>query len=368
MQEIEPEYVQQTTLRDYVLKGQSYVREIFRYWYVPAFFALLVAAYQLYKYSQYVPIYPATITFMVDEDEGNSSSGLTGMLSQFGLGGVRPVRYNLDKILELSKSRRVIQRTLFAKITIDGKEDFLANHMIRIYNLNPVPGEDDGKKDLFRFTHDSLQTFTRDENAALSAVYGLVIGSRDNPETALVTTDYSEDTNIMTLSAKTINEILSLELANNMFQSLSDYYISKAIEKSLKTYKIVSAKRDSILGELRSTEYRLANFKDRNRGLLMRVDQVGEIRLQREVTALSAMYAEVLKNTEVADFSLRNKTPFVQVIDAPILPIRPVEKSLIRQLLIGLIIGGVIGSVLILTRRIYRDLMADPTPSEYNTA
>ncbi len=368
MQDIEPDYVQQTSLRDYILKGKSYVHEVFRYWYVPAFFALLVAAYQLYKYSQYIPVYPATITFMVDEDEGNSSSGLTGMLSQFGLGGVRPVRYNLDKILELSKSRRVIQQTLFAKISIDGKEDYIANHIIRIYRLDPVPDEENNSKDLFRFTHDSLSIFSREENTALSAVYGLIIGSKDNPETALINTDYSEDTNIMTLSATTINESLSLELANKMFRSLSDYYISKSIEKSLKTFKIVSMKRDSILGVLRSTEYQLANFEDSNRGMLMRVDQVGRTRLQREVTALTAMYAEVLKNSEVADFSLRNKTPFVQVIDAPIVPIQPVEMSLIKTILIGLIIGGVIGSVLIIGRRIYLDLMADSTPSAYNTA
>ncbi len=368
MQDIEPEYVQETSLRDYVLKGRSYVREIFRYWYVPAIFALLVAGYQLYKYSQYVPVYPATITFMVDEDEGNSSSGLTGMLSQFGLGGMRPVRYNLDKILELSKSRKVVQRSLFSKITIDGKQDYLANHLIKIYNLNPVPNEETNSKDTFSFTRDSVQVFTREENSALSAVYGFIIGSKENPETALVVTDYSEDTNVMSLSATTINELLSFELSNKMFESLSDYYISKAIEKSLKTFKIVSMKRDSILGILRSSEYQLANFEDSNRGLLMRVDQVGRIRLQREVTALSAMYAEVLKNTEVADFSLRNKTPFIQVIDAPMVPIQPVEMSFVRKLLIGLIIGSIIGAVLIIGRRIYLDLMSDPTPSAYDTA
>ncbi|MDQ3017056.1 MAG: hypothetical protein M3R25_10125 [Bacteroidota bacterium] len=368
MQETLPEYEQQTSLRDYVLKGKSYVREVFRYWYLPLFLAAIFGAYQLYKYFQYVPEYPANVTFMVDEDEGNSSSGLTGMLSQFGLGSIRPTRYNLDKILELSRSRRVVQKTLFTKFEMDGKNDFLANHVIRAYDLNPVAKEDQPKEGVFLFTHDSLLIFNRVENTALSNVYNLIIGSIDKPEDALVTTDYSEDTNVMQLSASTINEVLSLELANRMFQSLSDYYISKAIEKSLKTFSIISNKRDSIIGELRSAEYQLANFQDTHRGLLMRTDKVGELRLQREVTALSAMYGEVLKNTEVADFSLRNKTPFIQVIDAPILPIAPVELSLIRKLALGLLVGGIIGCALVVARRFFLDMMAPPNSQRIDTA
>ncbi|MEO6132986.1 MAG: GNVR domain-containing protein, partial [Saprospiraceae bacterium] len=87
-------------------------------------------------------------------------------------------------------------------------------------------------------------------------------------------------------------------------------------------------------------------------------DNVAELRLQRELTAMSAMYAEVLKNTEVADFSLRNKTPFIQVIDAPILPLAPALLSLPRLLLIGLVLGGFIGVAIIVARKFFRHLLA----------
>lgn len=336
------------SFREYVLKARSYLGEVFRYWYVPAFFAVLGIAYQVYKYSIYVPVYSAKITFSVDEDEVGSSSGLTGMLSQFGLGSVRPARYNFDKILELSRSRRVVQKSLFTKITLDGKEDYIANHLIRIYGFD----------ERGYFTHDSLPAFSRDENEMLISLYYFVVGHPDTPEKALLSADYNEDSNILSLSATTRNETLSLGLAHQTFQSLSDYYINKAIEKSLKTYKIVSTKRDSVLGELRSKEYQFANFKDRNRSLLMRTDQVSEMRLQRDVAALSAMYAEVLKNTEVADFSLRNKTPFIQVIDAPIPPIEPSQLSLIRKILKGFILGSLLGAAIIVGRKAWNELMA----------
>ncbi len=342
-------YEESISFREYVLKARSYFAEVLRYWYVPAFFAFLGVAWQVYEYSIYVPVYTAKITFSVDEDEVGSQSGLTGMLSQFGLGSVRPARYNFDKILELSRSRRVVQHSLFSKITLDEKEDYIANHLIRIYGF-----DESGY-----FTHDSLPAFHRDENEMLISLYYFIIGPDDQPENALLSADYNEDSNILSLSATTRDETLSLALAHRTFQSLSDYYINKAIEKSLKTYKIVSMKRDSVLGELRSAEYQLANFKDRNRGLLMRTDQVSELRLQRDVTALSAMYAEVLKNTEVADFSLRNKTPFIQVIDAPIPPIEPSRLSLIRKIIKGLIIGSLIGTAIIVGRKAWNELMTE---------
>jgi len=228
---------------------------------------------------------------------------------------------------------------------------------MRIYEFNNVVK---GDAEPFVFTHDSIPAFTRRENEVLKSLYYFIIGPPDQPDLALLTADYNEDTNIMSLTASTKDETLSLQLARRMFQSLSDYYINKAIEKSKTTYRIVTMKRDSVLGELRSAEYQLANFKDRNRGLFMRTDYVTELRLQRDVTALATMYGEVLKNVEVADFSLRNKTPFIQIIDAPIPPIEPTQISLLRKIAIGIILGGAIGAAIIMGRKAFRDMMATP--------
>ena len=342
------------SLRLLVEKVRSWIVEVFRYWYIPGIFIFLAAGYQAYRYFKYVPVYPATITFNVDEDEGGGNAGLTGILGQFGLGGVRPARYNLDKILALSKSRRVIQESLFSKITINEKEDYIANHLLNEYKLNVVSGKDKSNASPFYFNQDSIPLFSKQENEMLMRLYGTIIGSPDNPKSALMAADYNEDTNILSLSVTTTNEELSLALAQRMFESLSKYYINKSIEKLQKTHHLVSMKRDSVLGVLKSTEYQLANFRDSHKSLLMRTDQITELRLQREIAALTAMYAEVIKNVEVADFSLKNKTPFIQVIDAPLAPIAPVQLSLFRLLFIGIVIGGLLGSLLVIGRMIYR--------------
>jgi hypothetical protein len=357
MEEKQPTYNDEISFRDLVLKIQSFVREVRQHWTILAICIALVMVFQTYRYLTFVPQYPARITFSVDEDEGGSNAGLTSILGQIGLGAVRPSRYNLDKIMALSKSRRVIEHTLFYKTTVDGKEDYLANHFIREYHLNNTKKNAKKGKADFYFTRDSLELFGSAENEMLMSLYNLIIGSPDNPKNALVSADYNEDTNIMSLDVSTTNEEISLALADRMFISLSNYYINKAIEKQFKTYSVVSAKKDSVLTVLKSNEYQLANFKDTHRGMLMRTDQIAELRLQREITALSAMYAEVLKNTEIADFSLKNKLPFIQVIDEPLSPILPTQTSPLRMLLISIIAGGMIGSIYVIGRRIYHDLM-----------
>src|SRR6187551_3472523 len=176
MEEKQPTYNDEISFRDLVLKIKSFIREIFKHWTIPAVCIVLAVGFQMYKYLTFVPEYPAKITFSVDEDEGGSNSGLTGILGQFGLGSVRPSRYNLDKILALSKSRRVIEHTLFNKATIDGKEDYLANHLVREYQLNnSKENKKKGKAD-FYFTHDSLPLFGRDENEMLLSLYNFIIG------------------------------------------------------------------------------------------------------------------------------------------------------------------------------------------------
>ncbi len=363
MERTQKTYDDEISLRDLILKIKSFIGEVLRYWHIPAFCVLLAVGFQAYRYFTYVSVYPARITFSVDEDEGGNASGLTGILGQFGLGPVRPSRYNLDKILALSKSRRVIENTLFARVSMDGKEDYLANHLIREYELNKDSDLSKSGKGEFYFTHDSLPAFDRIENEMLISLYGFIVGPPDKPQKALIIADYNEDTNIMSLDASTTDESLSLALAERMFESLSEYYINKAIEKQLKTYTVVSAKKDSVLVALKAYEYQLANFKDSHRGVLMRTDLISELRLQREITALSAMYAEVLKNTEVADFSLKNKMPFIQVIDAPLSPIHPTQVSLFRKLLIGFLIGGAFGSILVIGRRIFKDTLSVGTPT-----
>jgi len=64
-----------------------------------------------------------------------------------------------------------------------------------------------------------------------------------------------------------------------------------------------------------------------------------------------------MKNLQLSEMSLRNKEPFITLIDSPLPPLSVKSESLIRAGVIGLILGIMIGVTFVLARKIYRDTM-----------
>ncbi len=345
------------TLKELILKIQEYWRELWRHWWLIGLIAVPFIGYKAYDAMTTEPIYPAALTFMVDEDEGNALAGMSSILGQIGIGGIRRGKYNLDKILEISKSRRVLQMAIFSKVSIDGTSDYLANHLIRQFQLHEKWEDDTTGLKGFLYSHGNVETFTSNELAVLKKLQGLLNGSESTE--GIYSTSYNEDTGIMTLKIESPSESLSIALVDSIFGQLTSYYVEKSTEKALATYTLMKSKTDSLAAALKSAEYSLAEFVDRNQNVYSATEgTLKRTRLASNVQRLQLMHGEALKNLEFADFSLKNKTPFITLIDDAIPPIRPVEPSLLKSLIIGALLGGMVGITFVLGRKIYRDAMA----------
>lgn len=352
------------TLKELILKIKEFWSEIMKYWFLVLLLGAVLGLYMGYKAFKTDVEYKAALTFMVNDDEGGGGmAGLGGLLGSFGLGGGGGGKNNLDKILELSKTRKISQKALFQVVEIGGNKDFLANHII---NYKDTIGEwgakpfynfwsPESKLKNFRFRGDSIVAFSKIENSGLKAVHGMVVGGES--VAGFVSSGYSEESGIMFLSANTKNQDLSIELCKTLYTQLSEYYITKTIEKQKFTYDIVKAKYDSIQIALRTAQYTLAKFEDRNQNMFTRLDNLEELRLNQEVQKLGIMYGEAAKNIEIANFSLKNKTPFVQEIDIPIAPLTPNKPSLFKALIIGGFLGVFLSVGFIVVRKIYIDTM-----------
>ena len=347
------------SLRDLLLKLGEFWQELWRAKWLIAAITIPILAFMLYKAIKTPVTYPTQLTFMVDNESASGLGAVSGLLGSFGLGGGGGGEYNIDKMLALVRSRKIIQTVLFEKETINGKEDYYANHLIDIYEYHEEWQEDTIGLQNFYFQHDSVPAFNLAENSALKILHGLVVGDPDKGSDALLSTSSSETTGIMTLALKTENEILSIQMLEAIYKNLSTYYIEKATEKQMHTYEAIKFKTDSIFSELRSTEYALANFKDTNFGLRTQKDQMREKQLVAQVQILYTMYGEVKKNQEMTEFALRDQTPVVQVIDSPIPPIEPEDGSKAKAIIIACLLGGFLGGGFVIGRKIIRDAMAE---------
>ncbi len=344
------------TLKELIEKIKKFSREIRRYWYISLVAAILFGAYMFYEAYKTPITYPATLTFMLNEDTGGGMGMLSGLLGSFGLGGGGGGgEQNLFKILELAKSRHIMQDVILSKATVDGKNDYLGNHLINQWKeLNQWSSPKDTTRLYdFQFTRDSIEKFSRLENAAVIASCAKLTGKN-----AIFSSANDKQTSIMTLSLTTNSEELSVVLLRTIFEKLSSYYIDKTVEKQQSTYTLLRNKTDSIHALLSGKESSKANFDDSNMGLAFAAPKLTGQRLERDVRMLQVMYGEAIKNLEMADFSLKNKTPFIQAIDLPVAPLKKEKKSKLIALITGIGIGVLLGSVFVVGRKIIRDATA----------
>lgn len=345
-------------LKDIIAKITEYFWEVLRNWLLIGLFIIPFVLYSFYSAVTAPPNYMAKLNFMVNEDEAGGVGGAMAILSQFGLGGGGNAgKYNLDKIIDLSKSRRIIQESVFEKSIINDKEDYIANHMIDLYNIQEEEWSESDELRNFKFTHKDFDSFTRAENTALKAIRSLIVGG--GKVRGIYSTEINEKTGIMALWVGSRNETLSIDWLNSLFKNMSQYYIDKSTEKQQATFNIVKLKVDSLERALDIANLNLAKYQDANRKVYSRVIGVKEDRLERHLRTLRIIYAEAVKNKEIAEFSLNNKTPFIQVIDEPIAPLYNINQAPLMAAIFGAILGGMLGVGFVIARRIYRDVMED---------
>lgn len=342
------------TLRDLIIAWNTFRREAIRSWWLYAIAFLCIGGFLAYRAWSAPPTFAAKLTFMVNEEDGTGLGGVSSVLGQLGLGRARTAgRYNLDKIVELAKSRKIIQQMLLSPT--QDSSTLIGNAFIEEYELAEQWEEANPEMKDFSFSHDSVAAFNTNERTALLALHGMLVGGEDNP--GLISASYDELSGILTLTCETTSEELSLDITRKQFEKLSQFYIDQAIERQQKTYELVRAKVDSIAAELSKADVNLAVYTDASNNLFSRVDQVKGQRIQRDILKLAAMQSEAVKNMEYAEFMLKNARPVIQELDIPISPLQPMKPSLLKALLIGAAVSFVLVSLYLIGRRMVREAM-----------
>jgi len=344
------------TLRDLIHAYHTYRREAMRYWWLYAILFVLLSGFLVYRALTTPVTYEAKLTFMVNEDDSPGIGGLS-VLNQLGLGRGRAGKFNLDKIVELARSRRIVQQVILAPYPDSTSKDFIGNALIAEYDLATQWAESNPEMAGFRFTRDSVPAFDLRERTALLSLHRLLVGDENNE--GLSTASYDDLSGILSLTCETTNEDLSISIARMQFERLSEFYIDQAIERQLQTYEVIRTKVDSISAALSKTDVELAVYTDASNNLFSRVDQVKGQRLNRELLKLGAMQGEAVKNLEYAQFMLKNARPVIQELDIPISPLLPSQPSLPKAIVIGAAMAFVLGSIYVVLRKAIRDALAD---------
>ena len=106
-------------------------------------------------------------------------------------------------------------------------------------------------------------------------------------------------------------------------------------------------------------EQQYAKVTDINRRIVKASGRLKEMQLLRRVEVLNTMYLEIVKNLELSKITLLNKTPIINIIDKPVLPLSDDKPSPIIAGLLGMLLGGFLSFCYFVFKKLFGDALAE---------
>lgn len=339
-------------IKDILLKFVEYKFYIYRKKYIILLFSLFCSAIGLSYVFFSEDTYNAELTFVVEADNGiPSSSALSGFANQFGIdfGSVEGSTFSNNNILQLLKSRVVVENALFQSAKVNGKDDLLIEHYI---NINDLRDEWSDNKMLNEFS------FVNNNKSRLNDSITNVVWSQIIEED-LVIDLLDVDATIIKLSYNCVDEDFAIKFVNALIKEMSKMYVQNRTARANNTLSFLQNRADSVERELAIAEQNYALVKDVNRRIIKASGRLKEIRLLRNVEVLQAMYTEIIKNLEISKVTLLNQMPIINIIDTPKAPILKTQKSKKTTVLICFILGFFLSIIYFVFRKFIKDIFSD---------
>lgn len=354
------------TLKDLILKIRCYYTYLASKRFVIFSIAIVGAicglAYAMLK----KPIYTATTTFVLEA--GESSGGLgnyANLASMVGLdigvngGGM----FEGDNILELYKSRKMIEKALLTEVNLDEKRDLLVNRFIEINNLQEKWAKRSDLKNI-RFSKATIGKANLEERPKFDRLQDSVLGAivKEVSTRYLVVSKPDKKLSIFSAEVKSTDELFAKAFNDQIVRTVSDFYIQTKTKKFVENIEILQQKTDSVRAVMNGDIYRAAAVSDATPNLnptrlLQRTAPIQRSQFSSETN--KAILGELVKNLEVSKISLRKGTPLIQVIDTPILPLERDKSSKVKSIVIGGILAVFFTVLWLMARKTLSVILTD---------
>ena len=302
--------------------------------------------------------YNAELTFVVESDQSiGSLGGMSGFASQLGfdMPGNNSNTFSQSNIIELLKSRLVIEGTLMQKAKVNDKSDLLIEHYLQINNI---------KEDWDRSSSFSGISFHNPTSYLHDSIRGVIWKEIINEN---LNVDYqSNEANIITLSYVSLDQEFAKEFVENLILEMSKMYTSHQTAKANNTLAFLQNRADSVFKELQVAEQEFAKIKDINQRIVKASGRLKELQLMRKVEVLNTMYLEIIKNLELSKITLLNEIPIINIIDKPILPLEQDRLSLVLTALLSAMLGGFLSVSYFIFWKLFKDAVIDSSLEDIN--
>jgi uncharacterized protein involved in exopolysaccharide biosynthesis len=345
------------SLKELIQKIQEWIAYLKTQWKLIIGIAALGGMIGFVYASFQKPNYLATTTFVLEEDKGGGGlGGAMGLASSFGfdLGGGGGGLFTSSNIIELMKSRLVVEKTLLNPVQIAGKEMSLADYYIQINKLKEGWSKKPALANINFPVNADRTKFSLQQDSILQTI------SAGLTKTNLVIAHKDKKASIISLTVKTESELFSKLFCEQLLKETSDFYIETKSKKSRLNVDILQYQADSIRAELNSAITGVATASDNvyNLNPALNVKRTPSTRRQVDVQANTAILTQLVAQLELSKVSLRKETPLVQLIDRPILPLEKDKVGRLKSLVLGGFLAGFLTVLYLVFEQLYRKMVA----------
>lgn len=299
------------------------------------------------------PVYTADCTFVLEDNDKVGGLGAYASLASMvgidligGSGGV----FQGDNILELYKSRKMLQQTLLSKYRFNSKEELLIERFITSNHWRNE-WKDDSLLTKIRFDVPEVEFTSRHDSIIGEAIK--VINKR-----YLDVSKPDKKLSIIKVSFKHTDELFSKAFVENIVATVNRFYIETKTKKSAENLSILQRQADSVRNILDRSigKVAVANDANPNSNPALQILRVPSQKSQVDVQASAAVYQEVVKNLELAKVAFRRDKPLIQIIDAPILPLTKKKASKIASVVLGGVLSLLICVLVIVAQEVLNSI------------
>lgn len=296
------------------------------------------------------PNFESRLTFSLDAGANEGAlSGAMNLAAQFGLGfGSGQSMFEGDNILEIMKSRRMIEKVLLSVDSFEGKKYSLVQYylvksgLLAIYrskphlkNLDFPPGVSKGS---LAYLQDSILN-----NIYLSFAKEHLSATRPDKKLGIY------EVKVLTMSEK-----LSKVFTDRIVEETANFYTEITSKKDKETLEILEQRVASLKGEVTNSIDIRASSQDANVNPAFLKAQTVAIKQQYNMQAYGEAYKEMFKTLEMARYQYLKKIPLLQIIDQADYPMKRIKAGRLKSAIYSCSIALLLTAIFLLALKNYK--------------
>lgn len=303
------------------------IKRLLKKWWVFLIVGILAGLVGIYYASQKTIVYKSKLTFALDEGDGMSDA--VSLATQFGLSiGSGKNVFAGDNIIEIMKSRRIIERTLLSVDTFNNKPYTFIEYYLQ---------QDKKARTKERNVHfpvgQLISTFTYAQDSLLYKCY------IDFANSYIVTNKPDRKYNIYEVNVINLDEKFTKDFTDRFVNETNKFYTEISTKKAKETLDILEQRVAIMKGHVNSSISSKADIQDVNLNPAFTAADVPVLKEQANIQVYSGAYTEMFKNLEMARYQYLKQIPLMQVIDAADYPMEKVKVSKLKTAIIFAIVA-----------------------------